>query len=68
MQNTNDGGAAFPATHPTHSGMSLLDYFAGQALLIESFSGLDPRQSVKRAYDVAELMLEEKNYRANSNI
>lgn len=49
MQNIYDGGAAFPSAHPTHRGMSLLDYFAGQTLLIESFSGLDPPRSCEES-------------------
>ena len=40
--------------------MSLLDYFAGQALFAKALSGLDPREAVRRAYGIAELMLEEK--------
>lgn len=70
MRNVNDGGPAFPVLHPSGNGigMSLLDYFAGQVLLTKDLSGLDPRKAVKRAYDVAELMLEERNFRANRDL
>lgn len=33
MTKINDGGAAFPDVHEGQTGMSLRDYFAGQALV-----------------------------------
>ena len=47
--NTNTGGPAFPAG--AHFGMTLRDYFAGQAL-----AGSDTI-SAREAYDMADAML-----------
>jgi|688.fasta_scaffold232506_2 hypothetical protein len=67
MSTINDGGQAFPAGNPTHGGhegMTLRDWFAGQALA-GMISGLDAKsegsQAIKpiaeAAYDFADAML-----------
>ena len=75
MTQPNDGGPAFPCDasmkqYPTQEGMSLRDWFAGQALagimasprliLVLAESKQDP---VKCAFDMAEFMLHERNNR-----
>ena len=65
---SNDGGAAFPmGYHPEgnsadHQGMSLRDYFAGQALIAILF--LNPKETLgviaSEAYRYAEVMVMEK--------
>jgi uncharacterized protein YjlB len=60
----NDGGPAFPACHPnapeTH-GMSLRDYFAGQALTgiwaNQSYDVADYHTQALHAYKAADAML-----------
>ena len=71
MAQKNDGGSAFPALTPAGGelilGMSLLDYFAGQALA--GMAGnlanhhYDPSswaKAARDAYDAAGTMLEER--------
>ena len=63
MTNTQkDGGPAFAHGDPTHggdSGMTLRDYFAGQALqgLLARSSGDAPSYCPKRAWELADAML-----------
>ena len=66
MDKPNDGGPAFPCTDAkgfVSDGMSLRDYFAGQALAgLLAFPGKDFPSSVIAlgAYDVADAMLAER--------
>jgi hypothetical protein len=67
MENTDDGGPAFPSTpgEGGDKGMSWLDYFAAKLIVLQPFSNLhDPRNAVARAYIIASYMLEEKKRRA----
>ena len=56
-----DGGQAFPAGNPTHGGhegMTLRDWFAGQALAgLISVDGLDAETASWQAYQYADAML-----------
>ena len=66
----NDGGPAFPLinehTHPTtiNNGMSLRDYFAGQALasilVSPNFTEASTKDIVERAFWFADAMLDER--------
>jgi len=69
---TNEtGGPAFPVTgvHYTDKvGMTLLDYFAGQALpgaikIMEKYGGEASKYAAVLAYDQAEAMLAERKRR-----
>jgi cytochrome c len=72
---TDKGGAAFPVLPPIiltdypwlEEGMTLLDYFAGQALIAcadDFIKSAMPRSSMAReAYDIAAAMLAEKRRR-----
>ena len=57
----NDGGSAFP-THDYQEGMSLRDYFAGQALAYAvanpNFELISFEESATGAYMMADAMLE----------
>ncbi len=60
MKTTNDGGPAFPTVardgnwQPHHDGLSLRDYFAGQALAgAVGFSPSDPFRRYHQPEDVA---------------
>lgn len=61
------GGSAFPATYQQlYNGMTLLDYFAGQALmglLARKADGTAMVQHCSDAYFYAEAMLAEKKRR-----
>ena len=67
-QKTNDGGPAFPRTAGSfcapHEGMSLRDYFAGQALAGLMTQGNISRTSISvgalaaAVYDIADALLE----------
>ena len=67
---SNDGGSAFPLindhTHPTtiNNGMTLRDYFAGQALagilVSPNLTHLSINDIADRAFLVAEAMLDER--------
>ena len=78
MNSKNDGGAAFPRPFSQHvdvyppdalaqSGMSLRDYFAGQALraMIELYketgSEGNTRETAKWSYRIADLMIVERD-------
>ena len=50
---------AFPSEEAGIFGMSLLDYFAGQALLTVPRYG-EPSDIASRAYELAEAMMEQK--------
>ncbi len=62
---TNTGGPAFPSHgsmgEVTHQGMTLRDYFAGQALVAVSAMYCNPdamgRKIAITAYDIADAML-----------
>lgn len=55
------GGPAFPTNGGvTYKGMTLLDYFAGQAL--SQMKG-EPTDSARRCYDHAEAMIKEREKR-----
>lgn len=69
----NDGGPAFPIpgavshfddatiTDSHHSGMSLRDWFAGQALIaIAADHGKTPEQRAEEAYQYSDAMLKER--------
>jgi hypothetical protein len=63
MERIEDGGPAFPVfTGDQGVGMSLRDWFAGQALLTAQhrYSGVDPLPAewlAERAYGIADAML-----------
>jgi hypothetical protein len=74
MTTENDGGPAFPFEHGhspdacnvRESGMTLLDYFAGQAMSVLSHPAFDPRTPdaiARRCYDTAEAMIAERERR-----
>jgi hypothetical protein len=63
---SNDGGVAFPVPDSYHAngmvqyganGMTLRDYFAGQALTGAVQFGESPRQLADRCYQMADAML-----------
>lgn len=60
MKTTNDGGPAFPVTTIGETGMSIRDWFAGQAL---SQLALDyvSHQAAGEAYEYADVMLAERS-------
>jgi hypothetical protein len=66
MSKENNGGPAFPkqeinqhyANEPVHDGMSLRDYFAAKAVQ-SMINDYDDAFTVKQAYKIADLMLEE---------
>ena len=67
MTQTNDGGPAFPCDSmkqfPTQEGMSLRDWFAGQALASMDTDGFTLaliEAVVRRAYVIADAMLAER--------
>jgi hypothetical protein len=64
MNNDKTGGAAFPhvSTHIARTGMSLRDYFAGQAIcgFDWEFSQFDPNAVASLAYRVADAMIAER--------
>lgn len=67
MTTKDNGGAAFPFSPNDHStarmttsGMSLRDWFAGQALAWaghDNWTSSDPRLLAERAYQMADAML-----------
>lgn len=63
---TDNGGSAFPAVgnkmpgHFEHHGMTLRDYFAGQALANPSVCAFDDEWPQKTAYGFADAMLAER--------
>ena len=63
MDKPNDGGPAFPSDRFSELGMSLRDYFAGQALASMDTDGYTVAgllHLTKRAYDIADAMLAER--------
>lgn len=60
----NDGGQAFPVPGDDDSygtdGMSLRDYFAGQALVSVVKLDLTPNEVATTCYEIAAAMLEER--------
>ncbi len=62
MSDIKDGGPAFPVyddTHmyPTSTGMTLRDWFAGQALASAGSSSLDAVRIAKACYERADAMI-----------
>jgi hypothetical protein len=65
MKTTNDGGPAFPTVardgnwQPHHDGLSLRDYFAGQALIgqLAFFPFNQPEEGAATCYRFADAML-----------
>jgi hypothetical protein len=56
----NDGGPAFPIENGNWNisgGMSLRDYFAGQALDLASHDLTEPDHVAERAYRIADAMI-----------
>ena len=70
MNKNNDGGSAFPGISDDKEhigfikrevGMSLRDYFAGQALMRWSFEKeIDFEYIAKKSYELAEAMIKER--------
>lgn len=66
MSNDKTGGQAFPMGNPTHGGndgMTMRDYFAGQALAESTRDIWDSHKYedvAKRAYGIADAMLAER--------
>jgi hypothetical protein len=73
MSKINDGGTAFPVIPPVDEtgrtavgypypdpGMSLRDWFAGQALHIPELRGETPQRVADWAYSLADAMLAER--------
>ena len=67
MNNDKTGGAAFPhvSTHMDRTGMTLRDYFAGQALVASLRYCLprginDPNGNAEMAYRAADAMIAER--------
>lgn len=64
MNKQNNGGPAFPfidsASPLEHPGMSLRDYYAGQALgeLLRSDVWVSSREVARRSFEIADAMLE----------
>ena len=56
------GGHAFPTSDEQYPGMTLRDWFAGQALaaIMQSKPTLDPEDWTLEAYIIADLMIEER--------
>ena len=64
MKTTNDGGPAFPTVardgnwQPHHDGLSLRDYFAGQALAGMPWSyEISCKDQAKQCFQIADAML-----------
>lgn len=70
MSKINDGGPAFPLENPRHlengelfkqfPGMTLRDWFAGQALHIPELRGETPHRVADWAYSLADAMFAER--------
>lgn len=70
MSTLNDGGPAFPGTSDeryfTSPGMTLRDYFAGQAVInlmtadVIKLHGVTPHVIAGTAYEIADAMLKAK--------
>ena len=61
--NDKTGGPAFPSPYilPEHQGMTLLDYFAGQAMPL--CTNTNDTKAAEWCYDRAAAMLKEKGWR-----
>lgn len=63
MTTRNTGGSAFPRSESLQysqhitGGMTLRDYFAAKAMQGILFEGLDPIETAKHAYQMADAML-----------
>lgn len=66
----NDGGPAFPRARKGHDGMTLRDYFAGQALALYKMGNCveceeeeckDHEVIALHCYELADAMLEERD-------
>lgn len=71
MSKPDNGGPAFPGPVGYHPGMSLRDYFAGQALAAmlthdEAFDDLGETTVAQMAYDQADAMLAVRQMPAES--
>lgn len=60
MNNPQAFPQSFESLKPDVEGMTLLDYFAGQALNNEWRKGYYPKDYAKDAYELAEAMLKER--------
>ena len=65
----NDGGAAFPVPYVTlHTGMTLRDWFAGQALaglvFHNDYGAVSDKDIAKGAYKFADAMIEARKENA----
>jgi hypothetical protein len=60
---SNTGGPAFPGLHPSKechyqdAGMTLRDYFAAKAMQGILYAGLEPVETAKHAYEMADAMM-----------
>jgi hypothetical protein len=64
MENINDGGPAYPVFSPeaAHKGMTLRDYFAGQALAgVMAIDHRAPDHIAMLVYLYADAMIAERN-------
>jgi predicted RNA polymerase sigma factor len=66
MSTQDTGGPAFPTPRYERGdmyslGMTLRDYFAAKAMQGILFEGLDPEQTAKHAYDMADAMLKARS-------
>ena len=63
----NTGGPAFPGLHPSKechyqdAGMTLRDYFAAKAMQGILYEGLEPVETAKHAYEMADAMLKARD-------
>lgn len=58
MASIDDGGPAFPSTDD--KGMSLRDYFAGQALAMGGIYNTTPEEKAAAAYAIADALLAQR--------
>jgi predicted RNA polymerase sigma factor len=64
MITQDTGGPAFPLSTDAmfdNEGMTLRDYFAAKAMQGILFEGIDPEQTAKHAYDMADAMLKARS-------
>ena len=60
MSKKDDGGAAFPMENVLWDGMSLRDWFAGQALAGLNTRGFDKQTRARLCYEQADAMIRER--------